>query len=278
MDTTDGGSRDGLLDENVVRLPRDWLGPREELIPFGRSDEPVSATALPPTADDFWGESSASVQDALQAPPTDRSPQVPAPLPGNSRLPRVFKQHPVLSIAALSAVVVLGLVVLIGAGAQRSASRGSPATRTIASSTLTGALYARAEAGSRAFERARRREATAERRRARLARRARARAEARQRRQAQASAAIARPARSTSAVQSRSPSQSTGPAEPTSPVETSPAPSSAGESPAPSPSTGSSSSASAAAGSTAGSNTTPASQPAFGLNGSLGPGHGNGTS
>jgi hypothetical protein len=60
---TNGG--EGLLDDNVVRLPRDWLGPRDELIPIG----PISdKSAPPPTADDFWGESSALVQDALSAP------------------------------------------------------------------------------------------------------------------------------------------------------------------------------------------------------------------
>lgn len=60
---TNGG--EGLLDDNVVRLPRDWLGPRDELIPFGPSSD---KSAAPPTADDFWGEGSALVQDALSAP------------------------------------------------------------------------------------------------------------------------------------------------------------------------------------------------------------------
>ncbi len=56
--------------DNVIRLPRDWLGPREELVPFGpRADE----GAPPPSAADFWGEGSAAVQDALQVPVTSMS-------------------------------------------------------------------------------------------------------------------------------------------------------------------------------------------------------------
>lgn len=61
----------GGTDGNVVRLPRDWLGPRDELIPFGgsRDDELDSApVSSPPKADDFWSEGSATVQHAWSAP------------------------------------------------------------------------------------------------------------------------------------------------------------------------------------------------------------------
>jgi hypothetical protein len=56
-------------DDNVVKFPRDWLGPREELVPFG----PSAGTAppddeLPRSADDFWGEQSSAVHDAVRAP------------------------------------------------------------------------------------------------------------------------------------------------------------------------------------------------------------------
>jgi hypothetical protein len=54
-----------------VRLPRDWLGPREDLVPIGSStrfaDEEPGAER-PPTANDFWGETSATLQDTLDAP------------------------------------------------------------------------------------------------------------------------------------------------------------------------------------------------------------------
>jgi hypothetical protein len=73
----------------VVQLPRDWLGPREDLVPFGRrargdgSDTPPKDERAaedrepqvgPPvddlvlSAEDFWGEGSAAVQNALQGP------------------------------------------------------------------------------------------------------------------------------------------------------------------------------------------------------------------
>jgi hypothetical protein len=99
---------------NVVRLPRDWLGPREELVPVGADrpqresraeherdlpggpsgnlvkpdgelipfapdppvDEPNEHFA--PSADDFWGEHSASVQDAVQRPTRPRAEPVRA--------------------------------------------------------------------------------------------------------------------------------------------------------------------------------------------------------
>ncbi len=55
-----------------MRFPRDWIGPREQLVPFGPAAGPPRQTTapfgLPPSADDFWGEGSAAVQDALQAP------------------------------------------------------------------------------------------------------------------------------------------------------------------------------------------------------------------
>ena len=55
-----------------MRFPRDWIGPREQLVPFGPTAgpprQPTAPLGLPPSADDFWGEGSAAVQDALQAP------------------------------------------------------------------------------------------------------------------------------------------------------------------------------------------------------------------
>ena len=77
----------------VVRLPRDWLGPRDELVPFGHRSAPSEAefsppalasetsTLLadsPPTAADFWGERSAAIHDVVQA-PMDGGAQRPAP-------------------------------------------------------------------------------------------------------------------------------------------------------------------------------------------------------
>jgi hypothetical protein len=70
---TEAGRREKTPETNVVRLPRDWLGPREELVPFGpRADataaEVVGSAGAPPSANDFWGEQSGELQRALQGP------------------------------------------------------------------------------------------------------------------------------------------------------------------------------------------------------------------
>src|SRR5437879_6007758 len=63
------GRRKAEAESNVVRLPCDWLGPREELVPFGvRAQAPERITPtddlepdLLARAADFWGEGSAAV-------------------------------------------------------------------------------------------------------------------------------------------------------------------------------------------------------------------------
>ena len=53
--TDHGGDEPGTID-NVVRFPCDWLGPREELIPFGSSaSRPGERDAAAPAAEAFWG-------------------------------------------------------------------------------------------------------------------------------------------------------------------------------------------------------------------------------
>ena len=57
------GSSADRAGDNVVRFPRDWIGPLEELVPFGPAADRAerlsagavtSAPAL--SADAFWGE------------------------------------------------------------------------------------------------------------------------------------------------------------------------------------------------------------------------------
>jgi hypothetical protein len=60
-------------EENVIRLPRDWLGPPEELVPIGSAARARAAQRdpehdMPPAADAFWSEDSAALHDALEAP------------------------------------------------------------------------------------------------------------------------------------------------------------------------------------------------------------------
>lgn len=81
MNTEDRQTGDGASGDrpaaNVVRLPTDWLGPRDELVPIGAAARPVEAyplEAMPPTAEDFWSEQSASVHGAIQGPGPERDP------------------------------------------------------------------------------------------------------------------------------------------------------------------------------------------------------------
>jgi hypothetical protein len=61
---------------NVVRFPRDWIGPTEDLIPFGPAADrhaaatASSSTAAPelPSASDFWGEHAAAMHSVLEDP------------------------------------------------------------------------------------------------------------------------------------------------------------------------------------------------------------------
>jgi hypothetical protein len=72
---TEGGEK-AKTAEKVVRLPRDWLGPREDLVPFGRrasapapeSSPSALSSQAPPSAADFWGERSAAIHGALEVP------------------------------------------------------------------------------------------------------------------------------------------------------------------------------------------------------------------
>ncbi|MGA9859241.1 MAG: hypothetical protein WBQ18_15355 [Solirubrobacteraceae bacterium] len=53
-----------------MRLPRDWVGPLEDLLPIGGPPARVAETPddLPPSADAFWSEDSAALHDAVRGP------------------------------------------------------------------------------------------------------------------------------------------------------------------------------------------------------------------
>ena len=153
---TDEGGEESLEGDNVVRLPRDWLGPREELIPFGPAaytaeDERLGESRTPPTARDFWGgDGWASAHEAPQAPPACPDQLTTAggvrPLTGRGGLfargrrfpgPRAWRPVPArllsISVLGLAVTVVLAILVLRGT-AQRSADRGLLAAQVAARS------------------------------------------------------------------------------------------------------------------------------------------------
>lgn len=135
-DDRGGGQKpDDAGEDKVIRLPRDWLGPREDLVPFGPSadrhipaagpplgegDAPGDASPRPPleevsstspdpvSPDDFWGERSAALQGPLEE--TDREAAV-ADESGSTlrqRRARVLAA----SAAAVAAIAVLTLSLL----------------------------------------------------------------------------------------------------------------------------------------------------------------------
>jgi hypothetical protein len=102
---TEHSGSDARAESNVVPFPRDWLGPRDELVPFGadvrfgadaspspnapfasderpRTGARTSDLALPSSAEAFWSETSAEIQDALQGPVREQ------PAAGTSPSPR----------------------------------------------------------------------------------------------------------------------------------------------------------------------------------------------
>jgi hypothetical protein len=119
---TEGVSETAESTSKVVRLPRDWLGPHEELVPFGRRAAPPSvehgqpAPAGPPSADDFWGERAAAIHDAVQAPAEGG---VPEPLSGGKSIPAAHRfglGRRSLAVASIVAVAAVSAIVIVSAG------------------------------------------------------------------------------------------------------------------------------------------------------------------
>jgi hypothetical protein len=78
--TTGGDKHSGWSEgedtSNVVRLPRDWLGPRSELVPFGPSADAARPTGDYLTQDDFWGGELDSIPRPVVAPTVPTQPPV----------------------------------------------------------------------------------------------------------------------------------------------------------------------------------------------------------
>lgn len=57
-----------------MRLPRDWLGPRDELIPIDLDGDLEPHAEFPASADAFWSEDAGALHDAVRAPARCREP------------------------------------------------------------------------------------------------------------------------------------------------------------------------------------------------------------
>jgi hypothetical protein len=157
---TEGPGGAPLSEENVIRLPREWVGPLEELVPIGpgaraRAAQREAETGMPTAADAFWSEDSAALHDAVQAPPGAARGRFEPPaglvppvaglqparlrrLPRLGRLPRLRAFHPGGRAGRLSwrwsalgvpaAALVALVVVMIGISQSPAAHRASSHT------------------------------------------------------------------------------------------------------------------------------------------------------
>jgi hypothetical protein len=109
--------------DKVVRLPRDWLGPREHLVPFGAATTPPAPVESEPAdfaPDDFWGERSAAIHNVVQAPEAPTPPGPAEPSRSKSRLGRRG-----LAAACLLGVAAAVAIVLTSTGSPRHAAGGA---------------------------------------------------------------------------------------------------------------------------------------------------------
>jgi hypothetical protein len=161
----EAGRGQGPVGDNVIRLPTDWLGPREELVPVapprrptGRAESEEEVT--PPSAETFWSEDAGSLHDAVQAPraPVDMSDPPPAGPPARSashqrragvnggRLARPRLGRPAVAAGILIlALLVLGAFISVQPGhvaarAPRQAAAITPSTSSGSASASAGVL------------------------------------------------------------------------------------------------------------------------------------------
>ncbi len=133
--------------DNVVRLPRDWLGPREELVPLEGTTGAASSAGGPPRADDFWGEDSAALQDPWQAPGETgsavasggpvRQARWRGPAFAGTAVAHGGRRRVMAAIAVVAAVAATGIgIAYAGSGASRPRSSGDPTARLAADTKL----------------------------------------------------------------------------------------------------------------------------------------------
>jgi hypothetical protein len=143
--------------ENVVRLPRDWVGPPEELVPVGpaaraRAREAAAERARVAghlteddgdlgvdAASDFWGEGTGALQQPVARPaveaPRDR-PRRRLRRPPLPRRPRLRRRSAMAVGMLLAAVAVVVVIVSLGSRG------GSPRSRSASAGTGTLVQFA----------------------------------------------------------------------------------------------------------------------------------------
>jgi hypothetical protein len=160
-----------------VRLPRDWVGPREELVPVGpaararaKAASPTrsqSQDSGPPTVHDFWSEDSGALQDAIQAPEHDSAdvcvPADASPPTSGARRRRAWRElrkpewWPLAArwwafgfpAAALLVVAVIGTAEPSTVGSSKSATSGHVLARVIAAGAAGSVKRPATEASDR---------------------------------------------------------------------------------------------------------------------------------
>jgi hypothetical protein len=174
---TEAGGEAGRTLGNVVQFPRDWLGPRDELVPIGRIAYPESEerreeqkqgeSAPPPGPDAFWGEDSAEIHDAMLGPETGERPgELPtprresdkpiardvahgSPAPhGLARFGASLRSHTIRLAAGLLVAAACVTLALVRFGAApdghvnraRATGRAGPAAGAIADGPASGAI------------------------------------------------------------------------------------------------------------------------------------------
>ena len=133
--TTEHGGEEPGTHSNVVPFPRDWLGPREELVPFGAGAEySVKHGAAAPGAEAFWGGDSGPLQPVL--------PEPAAAGGASGARPRTRAGR--LAVAGLAAAVlaaaVFGRLAGVPTGASPSVSSGVAAAGVFDLALLRGAV------------------------------------------------------------------------------------------------------------------------------------------
>jgi len=141
-----GEGQQTTTDSNVVPLPRDWLGPRDELVPIG-PPEPEEPPGSAPTAADFWSEGSANVQTAWRgpdlepAPPEVSPPQSAADVASDGARRRLGLRRPIRWRVAAGVAMVAGAAAIIVVSSLGSSSSAPSAQLTARNSVAAHRLH-----------------------------------------------------------------------------------------------------------------------------------------